>query len=114
MGVDMPPPKNGLLTRLAVSLAIVGTIASGIWSLELRYAKAADLVAHVVAHREEAREFSVEILESRRQAIRSRLFEMEQRATRQRGGLTWSEQENLDRERQQYQATMEKIERLTR
>jgi hypothetical protein len=104
--------KSALLPLLATACTIVGTLGGGIWAMEVRYAKAADLATHAAEDRRQAREFNTDILESRRQALRARIFEMEQTQKSRKGGLSVEEERYLDEQRQLYRDTTEKIKRI--
>jgi Flp pilus assembly protein TadB len=108
----MPEPHTGVLKTIAIALAIVGTIGGWILAQEVRYAKAADLAAHAEQDRQQARAFNTDILESRRQALRARIFEMEQARKSRPGGLSVEEERYLDEQRQLYLDTTEKIKRI--
>jgi len=102
-----------LWSSVAGIVMVVGTIGGGVWTLEVRYAKAAELTVHIAQHKEAVKQFNIEVLESRRQALRARIFELEQAAKTRKGGLTPEEQRYLDETRQLYRDTTDKIMRVS-
>jgi hypothetical protein len=112
MSPELLGRKSGLLTWLVTAGTIVGMISGGVWAVDVRYAKAADLAAHAEQDRQQARAFNTDILESRRQALRARIFEMEQARKSRPGGLSVEEERYLDEQRQLYLDTTEKIKRI--
>jgi hypothetical protein len=95
--------RNGVLKTAALVVTLLAALGGGFGAMELRYAKAADIV-----------DIKVEILESRRQSIRREIFSMEQIDKTRRDGLTAEEKVFLDGLRQQYQEVSQKIERLSK
>ncbi len=101
-----------MLTLIAGSLAVIGTISGAVWTMEGRYAHQIDLVQHFREHTQQQKEFNLEILESRRQAIHREVFQM-QEAQRTRT-LTPNERRYLDELLLQERETQTKMDRLSR
>ena len=99
-----------MLTLIAGSLAVIGTIGSAVWTMEGRYAHQTDLVQHFQEHTQQSKSVSLELLESRRQAIHREVFQMEEAARTRR--LTPEERRYLDELHQQERETAEKMGRL--
>jgi hypothetical protein len=110
---------GGLLSLIAIGVGLVGTIGGGIWAMESRYVHQVDFAVHLsqlasqrLETNEQIKNVQLDILESRRQALRREIFNMEQRA--KYGRLTVDEQRYLNDLRDEEQRTTEKIRRLSR